>query len=79
MTITDFCNYISKLDAVRLQSSDGFVMIAVACVLCSVHLVRDEAEGYSVLVSFLTRESMYVFSQLRSLPANATSYLTLTA
>jgi hypothetical protein len=51
-------------------------MIGVVCVLCSVRLVRDEAEGRSLLVPFWTRWSMYVFSQLHSLPTNTTSYLT---
>jgi hypothetical protein len=60
---------------VRLQDSDGFVMIGVVCVLPSVRLVRDEAEGRPLLVPFWTRRSMYVFSQLCSVQANTTSYL----
>jgi hypothetical protein len=51
-------------------------MIGVVCVFSSVRLVRDEAEDRSLLVSFWTRGSMYMFSQLCPLQANATSYLT---
>jgi hypothetical protein len=51
-------------------------MIGVVCVFSSVRLVRDEAEGCSLLVSFWTRGSMYMFSQLYSLQANTTLYLT---
>jgi hypothetical protein len=53
-------------------------MIGVVCVLSSVRLVRVETENYSLLVPFWTRKSMYVFSQLRFLQTNTTSYLTLT-
>jgi hypothetical protein len=74
-TRIDF-NWIEAKLLERVLLLDNGVLVDLWWFLGCVRLVRDEAEGRPLLVLFWTRRSMYMFSQLWSLQANTTSYLT---